>query len=33
MSVDVIYLNIRKAFDTVSHELLLAKLKSFGVRN
>ena len=30
-SVDVIYLDIRKAFDTVSHDLLLTKMISFGI--
>ena len=30
-SVNVIYLDIRKAFDTVSHERFLAKLKTLGI--
>ena len=29
--VDVIYLNYRKAFDTVPHQRLLAKLKMIGI--
>ena len=30
-SVNVTYLDIRKTFDTVSHKLFLAKLKSLGI--
>ena len=29
--VDVIYLNFQKAFDKMGHEILLCKLKSFGI--
>ena len=31
--VDVVYLDFQKAFDKVSHERLLLKLKSHGIRN
>ena len=30
-SIDVIYLDFQKAFDTVSHRRLLQKLTSFGI--
>ncbi len=29
-TVDVIYLDFAKAFDSVNHRFLLAKMKSFG---
>ncbi len=29
-TVDVIYLDFAKAFDSVNHSFLLAKMKSFG---
>ena len=31
--VDVIYLNFQKAFDKVSHQIIILKLKSHGMRN
>ena len=31
--VDIIYINFSKAFDVVSHEKLLFKLKSYGISN
>ena len=31
LAIDVIYIDFSKAFDTVSHEKLLAKLKSYGI--
>ena len=31
--VDIIYINFAKAFDVVSHEKLLFKLKSYGISN
>ena len=30
-SVDTVYLDFRKAFDTLAHERLLIKLKVYGV--
>ncbi len=30
-TVDVIYLDFTKAFDSVNHRFLLAKMKSFGL--
>ncbi len=30
-TVDVIYLDFAKAFDSVNHRFLLAKMKSFGL--
>jgi hypothetical protein len=30
---DVIYLDFAKAFDTVDHSLLLAKLKKYGIQS
>ncbi len=30
-TVDVIYLDFAKAFDSVNHKFLLAKMKSFGI--
>ena len=32
LQTDVIYTDIRKAFDTVPHSLLLLKLRSFGIQ-
>ncbi len=32
-TVDVIYLDFAKAFDSVNHRFLLAKMKSFGLRD
>ena len=29
--VDTIYLDIRKAFDSISHRILLQKLKAYGI--
>ncbi len=30
-TVDVIYLDFAKAFDSVNHRFLLAKMKAFGI--
>ena len=32
IQTDIIYLDFAKAFDSVDHQLLLQKLKSYGVR-
>ena len=32
-TVDIIYLNFQKAFDKVSHQRLLLKLKAHGIGN
>ena len=29
----VVFLNIKKAFDTVSHEILLQKLSCYGIKD
>ena len=31
--VDIVYLDFQKAFDKVSHQLLLLKLKAHGIRD